>query len=183
MNKPKRRPSTPSGKGEAVKWLRDHVQWADEAECLIWPFYRNPVSGHGYFGFEGESYMAHRFMCGLVNGPPPTPEHQTAHECGKAHLGCVNPRHLSWKTKSENERDKRKHGTQWTRGKRRWKLTPEQVAEIRRSSDRVPALAARYSVTESNIRQILLRKTWKFDGYTPIGFAVKPYRRPAQQES
>ena len=165
------------GKGEAVKWLRDHVRWTDETECLIWPFFRHPTSGYGYFGFNGKHYKAHRFMCGMVCGPPPTPEHVTAHECGKGHLGCVNPHHLSWKTRLENQRDRRRHGTAGRGGGPKWKLTPEQVTEIRRCSDSATVLAKRYGVTEPNIHQIRLRKTWKFDGYTPVGFAARPRAR------
>jgi hypothetical protein len=158
------------GKGAGIKWIRDHVGH-DGTECLIWPFHRNPVSGHGYVGFNGRTSLAHRMMCRLAHGEPPTPGHEVAHECGNGRLGCINPSHLSWKTKSENQLDRRRHGT--TGRGRKHKLTPQQVAEIRASSERVPILAARYGVTESNIRQILLHKTWKTGRYEYGGFSLR----------
>lgn len=171
------RKSWNKGKGAAIAWLRAHVEHQGD-DCLIWPFSRNPVSGYGYFSYNGEGpRRAHRFMCELAHGAPPTPAHEAAHSCGKGHEGCIHPCHLSWKTHAENQRDRARHGTAKRESRRgRWKLTPEQVAEIRSSSDSVTVLAARYSVTEPNIRLILRRQTWKTDGYTPIGFAVTPYR-------
>jgi hypothetical protein len=62
-------------------------------------------------GYLGDTLYAHRLMCQLAHGDPPTPDHIAAHSCGRGHEGCVNPNHLSWKTYSENELDKRVHGT------------------------------------------------------------------------
>jgi len=99
--------------------------------CLIWPFYRNPGHGRGTFGVDGEVHYAHRYMCELVNGSPPTPEHQASHSCGKGHEGCVDPRHLSWATNSKNQLDRRGHGTHIsnTHGNR-GKMTRAQIAEL-----------------------------------------------------
>ena len=54
---------------------------------------------------------ASRYMCELVNGSPPTPRHEAAHSCGWGQGGCVNPRHLRWATRVENEAEKIIHGT------------------------------------------------------------------------
>lgn len=115
----------PNRKSACMDWLRAHANYASD-ECLIWPFSRIP-KGYGQLGIR-RTY-AHRFMCELVNGPPPTPKHQTRHDCGNGHLGCVNPRHLSWATNSQNQLDRRRHGTAKVPRKR---LTAEQVEEIRR---------------------------------------------------
>lgn len=98
------------GKGQAVQWLRDHANYSYDY-CLIWPF-SSLCRGYGQFGYLGKSHYAHRFMCELTHGPAPTPDLEAAHSCGRGHEGCVNPRHLSWKTKSENLSDSRGHGTQ-----------------------------------------------------------------------
>lgn len=97
------------GKGEAFAWLRDHVNHPSE-DCLWWPFSRRQT-GYGAFGYLGKVHYAHRFMCELAHGPAPTPEHEAAHSCGNGMSACVNPRHLSWKTRSENQLDRRQHGT------------------------------------------------------------------------
>jgi hypothetical protein len=118
------------GNGKAIQWIRDHQDYEHKDWCLMWPFYR--LRGYGSFGYLGKSYYAHRFMCELVHGKPPTPDHQAAHSCGNGHLGCVNPHHLSWKTQSENQLDCREHGTQ-AKNKRgtRGKLTMAIADQIR----------------------------------------------------
>jgi len=119
---------------------------------------------YGMFGLNGEFLYAHRYMCELVNGPAPSPEHHAAHSCGRGADGCVHPKHLSWKTQLENERDKAGHGINaWThRNGVRHKLTEEQVAEIRSLEGKktIYELERMFGVTRSNIRKILQRKTW-----------------------
>lgn len=128
---PQNWPRANEGKGQAVSWLRDHRGY-DKHYCLIWPFSRHPT-GYGSFGYLGEMFYAHRFMCELVHGPAPSKQHQAAHSCGNGHKGCVNPTHLSWKTVSENLLDRREHGTAIANPVGRFGgLTEEQVAEIRR---------------------------------------------------
>lgn len=50
-------------------------------------------------------------MCQKAHGDPPSPKHDAAHSCGRGHEGCVNPNHLSWKTKKQNQADRITHGT------------------------------------------------------------------------
>lgn len=124
------------GRGEAMQWIRDHLSYRGDA-CLVWPFYRDH-DGYGTFGHEGRLYRAHRMMCELVNGPPPTPRHETAHSCGKGHEGCVHPLHLSWKTNSDNQRDRRRHGTAATNTQgNKSRLTKQQHEEIRQLKGRM----------------------------------------------
>lgn len=101
---------TTKGNGKTIQWIRDHQAYQHDDWCLMWPFSR--TRGYGTFVYLGKGYYAHRFMCELVHGEPPTPAHQAAHSCGNGHLGCVNPKHLAWKTQSENQLDCREHGTQ-----------------------------------------------------------------------
>src|SRR4051812_5100930 len=101
------------GKGEAVAWLREHALYCGD-DCLIWPFSR--ARGYGNFGYLGKNIYAHRFMCELIHGPAPTPDHHAAHSCGNGHKACVNPMHITWKTSSENMRDKELHGTTRPKG-------------------------------------------------------------------
>jgi hypothetical protein len=115
------------GKSAAMDWLLAHIDYAGD-ECLIWPFARI-AKGYGELGAPNRKMQyAHRVMCTLVNGPPPTPKHQTAHSCGRGHDGCVHPRHVSWKTNGENQLDRRIHGTI---NVPRQRLTVRQVEEIR----------------------------------------------------
>jgi hypothetical protein len=50
---------------------------------------------------------AHRAMCRLIHGNPPTPKHQAAHSCGNGRRGCVHPGHLRWATDAENRAERR----------------------------------------------------------------------------
>lgn len=134
------------GEGETIKWIRANASYQGD-DCLFWPFSRG--DGYGSFGFEGKNYRAHRFMCQLVNGPPPTPLHQAAHSCGNGRNGCMTPRHLSWKTNGENQLDRRQHGTT-----NRSKLTAEDDAKIREMAKTMTQMqiAAVFGVTHSTVQ-------------------------------
>lgn len=97
-------------RGEAIDWLRAHASYQAD-NCLKWPFGGDPNNGRGAAFYEGRQYPAHRLMCIMAHGEPPTPKHQARHSCGNGHMGCVNPKHLSWATNADNQRDRRKHGT------------------------------------------------------------------------
>lgn len=141
------------------RWLEQHLDHADREFCLIWPLSR-AQNGYPTAG-KNNAIRPHRIMCEYRNGPAPSPGHQAAHSCGKGHLGCVNPWHLNWKTPAENQRERyQQHGLMPSR-----KLTPEQVDEIRalKGRERTVDTAARFQVSEANIRQIQSGKTWKLD--------------------
>lgn len=130
-NKARGRPSPRRGTGKIVAWLRENASHEGK-NCLKYPFYIDPKLGYPLFGFEGKILYAHRFMCELKNGPPPTDNHEAAHTCGNAHMGCINPNHLKWKTRIENAQDRLKHGNYNDhKGKRHYRLRPEQIAFIR----------------------------------------------------
>jgi hypothetical protein len=149
-------------KGEPLAFLQAHVGYEGN-ECLIWPFSRNPY-GYGSFGHEGKLVYAHRWMCAVVHGPAPTKKHQAAHDCNNGHGGCIHPKHVLWKTPLQNTQDKIQNGTTNTgKGRRRNKLTPEQVAEIRTIKTVAEQFEAakRYGVSDSTIRKILYGKSWQ----------------------
>lgn len=149
------------GNGASIRLIREHLNYQGD-DCIPWPFFRNPVNGYGHLAYEGKQCAAHRLMCRLAHGEPPTPQHQAAHSCHVRH--CINPRHLSWKTLSQNMLDKRANGTVtnawWGQ---RGKITAEQAGEIRalKGQETQAATAARYGITESNVRKIQEGKTWK----------------------
>jgi hypothetical protein len=144
-----------SGSGVGIAFLRHNLNY-EGPSCLIWPMSRNP-NGYGMFGLDGKHLWAHRYMCELVNGPPPTPEHEAAHSCGRGKDGCVHPKHLSWKTISENALDSREHGTQARNPHgNAGKLTEADVAEILslKGTDTQVNIAARFGVSPPTIRDI-----------------------------
>lgn len=137
-------------------WILQHVDHEGE-ECLIWPF-STITPGYGVFAIKRKAITAHRWMCEFTHGKPPTPQHQASHSCGNRR--CVNPQHISWKTRSANQRDRKVHGTN---NKSRTKITAQQAAQIRqlKGVETSVETAARYGVTESNVRAIQSGKTWR----------------------
>lgn len=148
-------------KGALLKFLLDHVGYEGD-ECLIWPYHRDE---HGYakLWYKGKNVKAARAMCFEKHGPPPTNKHETAHSCGKGHLGCINPNHVRWATILENEHDKIGHGTV-ARGERNGhaKLTEGDIREIRRLDGSLSRreISIRFRVSASHIGDIVRRKRW-----------------------
>lgn len=140
------------GRGKSFRWIVKHVAYTGD-RCLKWPFSRDP-QGYGQLGLNGKSWKAYRLMCVLAHGEPPTEGHQASHTCGNGHLGCTNPRHLAWKTNSENQRDRRLHGRQLGQPYgNKGKLTKDEIAVIQAERGVTPIvkLAARYGVKRGAI--------------------------------
>ena len=148
--------------GEPKRFYREVIIQHEDDDCLTWPFSRNR-SGYAKMWRDGKMELVHRFLCAEINGLPPTPKHEAAHSCGNGHLGCVTKRHLSWKTRKENQADRLAHGTH-SRGERscRAKLTDEQAREILSLKGRVSSqeLSRRFGVKSNTISQIHTGKTW-----------------------
>lgn len=147
---------TVKGEGKAYRWLVAHHDYPHDEWCLVWPFARDK-HGRGMLGYNGVHYWAHRFMCQLVKGDPPTPDHTAAHSCGNGHGGCINPHHLDWKTQAENLEDCREHGTLVRHhGGNVRRVMPEEIEAIRgaRGFQTQAQLAAKFGVSEGTISDI-----------------------------
>ncbi len=133
------------------------VPYTDD-DCLIWPFGTNT---YGY-AMKGGIYVS-RFVCEKVHGAPPAHDYDCAHNCGKGHLGCVNPKHLSWKTRSENHADKVAHDTH-RRGERSnlAKLSEAEAQQIKYSTANQRATARLYGIDQSTVSDIRRGKSWSW---------------------
>ncbi|MBX3579951.1 MAG: hypothetical protein KF723_22335 [Rhizobiaceae bacterium] len=133
----------------------------DGNDCLAWPF--STRDGYAVMRWDGKSVSVCRLVCEKVYGPPPTPDHEAAHLCGKGHLGCVAKRHLVWKTDAENEADKLVHGTS-NRGERHGmaKLLAADVLAIRELQGTATQreIARRFGVSQRTISLIHRRERW-----------------------
>lgn len=143
-------------------WIVEQVGHQGD-DCLIWPF-SCCTPGYGNFMFEGKTHLAHRWMCQAIHGEQPATNSQAAHSCGNRR--CVNPKHVSWKTPSGNQLDRREHGTA---NRKHSKLSLQQARQIRqlKSIETTLETAAKYGVTESNVRLIQDGKTWREDRKIP----------------
>ena len=146
--------------GEARGFFEGKALGYEGKECLIWPFHRGK-DGYGQLHDRGQNRCVSRLVCERTYGPPPTPEYEAAHSCGKGHEGCVTKAHLSWKTHAENEKDKLEHGTQLSvfvagEGHINAKISDADVMRIRSMSGVSQAEIAKfYSVSRSHIGNIL----------------------------
>lgn len=148
--------------GTLANFILANVSYAGD-ECLIWPFvkYKN---GYGFLNYKEKRWGASRLMCTLVNGPPPSDRHETAHSCGKGHLACIAPKHVTWKTPIENQADRIVHGTTM-RGSQcpQAKLTERDVENIIRRLNRgetQQSIADSFGVAQTTIAGINNGKGW-----------------------
>lgn len=148
--------------GEPERFYQEVVLPYDGHDCLHWP-YGKTTAGYGVIGIAKKSTYVHRRLCEEIHGPPPTPEHEAAHSCGKGHEACVSRSHLSWKTSAENKADKLDHGTM-NRGERcgTSKLTENQVREIRSLKGKMTqaAVAEMFGINKWTAMDIQNRKSW-----------------------
>jgi hypothetical protein len=146
----------------ALRHYREMVLTFTGDTCLIWPFARSP-KGYGIININSKTRYVSHYACHDTHGPAPTPNHEAAHSCGNGHLGCVNPRHIVWKTPKENMADRFLHGTD-NRGERAGtsKVTESNVREIRALKGRLTQrrLAHQFGVSLATIRDIQRRKSW-----------------------
>lgn len=148
-------------KGAPIKFIMEIALCFAGNDCLIWPWFKDE-NGRGNIWHNGRMVKVPRFVCTLAHGEPPTPKHDAAHECGNGHLGCINPHHLSWKTKAENEADKIRHGTLIC-GEDFFnaKITEDQARQILASNESAYVLAERFGINRRTVQDIWNRKTWK----------------------
>ena len=150
--------------GVPLQYLKDVAANHVGPECLPWP-YSVDRRGYGKVWVGKKCMTASRVICELVNGPAPSPNLDAAHSCGKGHLGCVSPSHISWKTKVENAFDRVVHGTS-PRGTRQGsaKLTSDDIIEIRRLSDTMAdrEIAAKFGICREHVGLIRRRKSWSW---------------------
>lgn len=131
-------------------------------ECVFWPFRRNN-RGYAEISLPGyKTKLAHRIMCHIANGEPPSVKHHASHSCGRGVDGCINPKHLLWKTPVENARDKFIHGTQlFGEIHQNAVLNTAQAMEIKYSTEPRSVLSKRYDTSVENVRDIQNGRRWR----------------------
>lgn len=143
-------------RGEPLAFLRSLAGHTGQ-QCVRWPYSLNS-SGYGYTYVESRWIGAPRLICIFTHGEP-VGYREAAHECGNR--WCVNPSHLTWKTKSENGMDRRRHGTS-SLGSNGYRatLTEAQALEVLNSALRTSEIASKYSISARTVRRIKTGARW-----------------------
>lgn len=131
--------------------------------CWLWTGYKN-IYGYGVMHLKPHvKIFAHRLSYSLfVNTVIPAGLH-VLHSCDNP--ACVNPNHLRAGTRNDNMTDMVLRGRS-LKGERHniSKLKEDNIIEIRylaKSGMNSPEIAKMFNVSESNIRHIANRHTWK----------------------
>jgi hypothetical protein len=147
--------------GEPIRLIENILSRPPSKDCLPWPFARN-AKGYGVIGGRRGEALAHAYICARNHGPRPE-GHEAVHSCGNGHLGCVNPGHLRWATRRDNELDKQLHGTH-NKGERHGmsKLTEAQVAAIRalKGRARTDDVATTFGISRDYVGMLWRNKRW-----------------------
>lgn len=142
-----------------LRWIMENASHIGD-DCLVWPF---PVEAQGNrprVFKAGKLMLAARAMCEIKRGPPPKSKRDAAHTCGNGQ--CLNPNHLTWKTRKANLRDREKHGTMVRGEKCNFsKLTEQDVLAIRAMAERPrKETAAKFNISPMTVSQIVNRRAW-----------------------
>ncbi len=125
-------------------------------DCILWPFAIRKSSNYPAFqiprGNGPRSRDAHSFVCEKAHGPKPTSDHETAHSCGRK--PCINPKHVSWRTRIANMSDAKRHGALRGGGRYRQRIFDLDRAEIKASKDSLVTIAARYGMEPAHIGRV-----------------------------
>lgn len=77
---------------------------SDTEDCILWPFAK--AHDYGVMQLPDKTVgLVHVRVCRTVNGSPENLEQIALHSCHRGHLGCCNPKHLYWGSRSQNMAD------------------------------------------------------------------------------
>lgn len=149
-------------KGAGVAFIESVVNSPRTDECILWPY----GSRDGVYGgvvILGEKRFAHREVLIRVSGVD-NKDMEAAH--GPCHTPlCVNPAHLSWKTRKENNADRLRDGTSVVgEGNPAAKLTALHAETIRVLREErgisYRVLSRAYGVSKGHISNICAKRVW-----------------------
>ena len=133
-----------------------------EDGCWEWNAFKNN-DGYGKIRVAGKTLARHRVAYELWKGEIPDGM-CILHSCDNP--PCCNPAHLSIGTRDENNKQRKERGRGRTNPHRgeacnSSKLTEQQVLEIRAINNMSQSAIARmYGITQSNVFNIVSRKSW-----------------------
>lgn len=147
-------------KGDVVKEI-EKVLKSETDECIFSNYSRNKA-GYPRVRIKGKTKLLHRHILEIYKGSPIEVKMEAAHSCGNGHLGCINPKHLDWKSKISNVDDSIKHGTKHTGDKN---FSFEDITKMRKllSKNVSPFIVSnQFKISPSYLNKIRLYKVRKY---------------------
>lgn len=126
--------------------------------CILWP-YETAHNGYALSNATQERRV-HREVCRQVHGSPPFSRAVAMHSCNVP--ACINPRHLSWGSQKQNLAQARAQGRMkrvvrsggGPRGRKRGKLSDDDVHTIRLATETLAVIGARFGVSAAYVWDI-----------------------------
>lgn len=138
------------------RWLTK-VDKKGPGGCWLWTG-RLEHSGYGIVSLHGQRHTVHNAFLRLTVGPPPPGKPFAVHSCRNRH--CVNPKHLSWGSRSKNNgADRRRDGTLplgIANGKSKW--TDDEIRAIYLDSRSPPEISKAYGISTGYIWKVKQRQ-------------------------
>lgn len=130
--------------------------------CLEWQMTRTSTH-YGQIWLRGKMVLVHREMATLIYGPPAGRE-MALHSCDNP--SCINPKHLSWGSHSENMKQMYSRGRAPKRqphSQRRFTFEQAELirAEYAQGNTSMQKLGNKYGVSNKAIESLLKRYTYK----------------------
>lgn len=149
--------------GAAQRFLLDSLNEPgdDDAPCVRWPF--SISDERPQMHYNGTKVRVATLACQLRHGDKPTPEYIAIH--GPCHDPvCIV--HVRWGTRSENERDKVRDGTDRRGSKHHHaRLTDAQVLDVvarSNAGESQRSIARRFGVASGCVTDIVYGKSWSW---------------------
>lgn len=148
--------------GEVQAWFAAFLASQPEpGPCVIWPYAVDKGTGYPTVWRDGRLHRPSRLVLAHFDRPP-NPGEDAAHAPKVCHNRlCVNPHHLRWATRAENNADKLLDDTH-QRGERHHnaKLTRAQVLDIYRTAEPHHVTAERHGVSPTTVSFIRSGRRW-----------------------
>ncbi len=145
---------------DSINRIIDKIEIDPVTRCWEWTGHLNQE--YGQISINYKNILVHRFIYQYIHGKNSSDKPFVLHQCDNPK--CCNPMHLYAGTKKDNAIDRSKRNPKsYQIGEKHGlsKLTEKQVLEIRASKDPQRVIAKRFKVSETNIRYIKNRKTWR----------------------
>ena len=126
--------------------------------CILWPY---ETAHNGYaLSHATQERRVHRDVCRQAHGSPPFLRAVAMHSCNVR--ACINPKHLSWGSQKQNLEQARAQGRMkygvgsggGPRGRKRGKLSDDDIHAIRRGTETLAVIGARFGVSAAYVWDI-----------------------------